>query len=145
MGPKDKIPMKNVSIDTIATKRKAQEKGVKSNLFKTDKKAFIDSTLTANRNLDFVKRMYNPKEDIATPEGKGKPGDRSTHLMSYDPKSKRVYPEVVKEKGKLTYKSGDDAYNYADKTKEYIAFPTTEKAKYFASNYKKGTNVLKRK
>ena len=141
----DDIPMKNSSIKVLSDKKLAQEKGVKSNFFETDKKKFIDSTLNANKNLDFVKRMYNTKEDIATPKGMGKPGDRSTHLMSYDPKSKRVYPEVVKENGKLTYKSGDKAYNYAEKTKEYIKFPTTEKAEYFASNYKKGTNVLKKK
>ena len=137
--------MKNSAINVIANKKSAQEKGVKSDLFKTDKRAFVDSTLNANKNLDFVKRLYNPKEDIATPEGKGKPGDRSTHLMSYDPSSKRVYPEVVREKGKLKYKSGDDAYDYADKTKEYIKFPTKEKAEWFSSNYKQGTNVLKKK
>jgi hypothetical protein len=115
---------------------------VKTNLFETDKRAYVDSTLTANKKLDFVKRLYKPKKDIATPEGKGKPGDRSTHLMSYDPKSKRVYPEVVNENNKLTYKEGDAAYNYADKTKEYITFPTAEKAAWFSSNYKQGTGVL---
>lgn len=114
----------------------------KSNLFVTDKKAYVDSTLVANKKLDFVKRLYKTKKDIPTPEGKGKPGDRSTHLMSYDPGSKRVYPEVVNENKKLVYKEGDKAYNYADKTKEYIEFPTAEKAKWFSSNYKMGTNVL---
>jgi hypothetical protein len=117
----------------------------KSDLWKTDRKAYVDSTLTANRKLDFVKRLYNPKKDIPTPKGKGKPTDRSTHLMSYDPGSKRVYPEVVNENNKLTYKEGDAAYDYADKTKEYIEFPTLEKAKWFSSNYKSGTNVLKKK
>jgi len=114
----------------------------KTNLFETDKRAYVDSTLIANKKLDFVKRLYNPKKDIATPEGKGKPGDRSTHLMSYDPESKRVYPEVVNENNKLTYKEGDAAYNYANKNKEYITFPTAEKAAWFSSNYKQGTNVL---
>jgi hypothetical protein len=117
----------------------------KTNLFETDKKAYVDSTLTANKNLDFVKRLYDPKNDIATPEGEGKPGDRSTHLMSYDPGSKRVYPKVVNENNKLTYKTGDDAFNYADKNKEYIAFPSAEKAKWFSSNYKQGTGVLEKK
>jgi len=145
MIDKKEIPMKNSAIDTIGIKRAAQEKGIKSDLFKTDKRAFVDSTLNANKNLDFVKRLYNPKKDIATPEGKGNPGDRSTHLMSYDPGSKRVYPEVVNEKGKLSYKPGDQAYNYADKTKEYIQFPTKEKAEWFSSGYKQGTNILKKK
>ena len=117
----------------------------KTNLFETDKKAFVDSTLVANKKLDFVKRLYDPKEDIATPEGKGKPGDRSTHLMSYDPKSKRVYPEVVNQNNKLAYKPGDAAFDFADQTGEFIEFPTAEKAKWFSSNYKSGTGVLKKK
>jgi hypothetical protein len=116
----------------------------KTDLFNTDKKAYVDSTLVANKKLDFVKRLYNTKKDIATPEGEGKPGDRSTHLMSYDPKSKRVYPKVVNQDNELTYKDGDDAYNYADKTKEYIKFPTSEKAEWFSSNYKLGAGVLKK-
>ena len=123
--------------------KKAKEpKNKKSDLFVTDKKAYVDSTLTANKKLNFVKRLYKPTEDIPTPKGKGPAGDRSTHLMSYDPGSRRVYPEVVKEKGRLVYKEGDKAYNYADKTKEYIEFPTADKAEWFSSNYKMGTGVL---
>lgn len=123
--------------------KKAEEpNNKKSDLFVTDKKAYVDSTLTANKKLNFVERLYKSTEDIPTPKGKGPEGDRSTHLMSYDPGSKRVYPEVVEEKGKLVYKEGDKAYNYADKTKEYIEFPTAEKAEWFSSNYKMGTEVL---
>jgi hypothetical protein len=56
-----------------------------------------------------------------------------------------VYPEVVNQNSRLVYKSGDAAYDYADKTGEYIEFPTEEKAKWFSSNYKSGTGVLKNK
>jgi hypothetical protein len=129
---------------TFQLKSQSPLRQEKKDLWKTDKKAYIDSTLVANNKLDFVKRLYNTKKDIATPEGEGKPGDRSTHLMSYDPGSKRVYPKVVNQNNKLTYKTGDDAYNYADKTKEYIEFPTAEKAAWFSSNYKGGTGVLKK-
>lgn len=145
MEKKESIGMNNKDIDVIVSKLKNQKKEVKQDLFKTNKIAFVDSTLSANKNLDFVKRLYKTNKDIATPKGVGKPGDRSTHLMSYDPKSKRVYPEVVNEKGRLKYKTGDEAYNYAEKTKEYIKFPTKEKAEWFSSGYKQGTNVLVKK
>jgi hypothetical protein len=128
----------------FSLRSKSPLKQEEKDLWKTDKKAYIDSTLVANNKLDFVKRLYKPKKDMPTPEGEGKPGDRSTHLMSYDPGSKRVYPKVVNQNNRLTYKTGDDAYNYADKTKEYIEFPTAEKAAWFSSNYKSGTGVLKK-
>lgn len=119
-------------------------------LWSTNKKAYVDSTLNANKNLDFVKRLYDSKLSIPTPrniEG-WKPGQRSTHLMSYDPESKRVYPEVVNINGKLQYLPGDRAWDYADQTGEFIQFPTSEQAEWFAnstspaSGYKMGTNVL---
>lgn len=49
---------------------------------------------------------------------------------------------TANENSKLTYKTGDDAFNYADKNKEYITFPSVEKAEWFSSNYKQGTGVL---
>jgi hypothetical protein len=100
---------------------------------------FVDSTLNANKNLDFVKRLYDGKHgDIQIPGVSG----RSTHYMASA--GKRAYPTVVNIDGKLQYKEGDDAYNYADKTKEYIEFNSEEEAAKFAENgYKEGTNVLK--
>lgn len=111
-------------------------------LFKTNKRAFVDSTLNANQNLNFVKRL----RELNTPsiQVPGLPG-RSTHLMSYDPGTNRVFPEVVQQNGQLVRLQGDNAWDYADSTKEYIPFNTTEKAEWFANNgYKQGTGVLKR-
>ena len=123
---------------------------INTNLWNTNKKAYVDSVLQTNNNLDFVKRLYNSKQSIPTPNNIGgwEPGQRSTHLMSDDPGSKRVYPEVVNKNGVLQYMPGDKAWDYADSTKEFIQFPTAAKAEWFAnskdtlSGYKMGTNVL---
>jgi hypothetical protein len=128
---------------------KKEQDGGQRNLWNTNKKAWVDSVNNANvQNIDFVQRFYDQsKGSIQIP---GEPG-RSTHFMAYDPRSKRVYPEVVNVNGKLQYMPGDAAYNYADDTGQYIKFPTTEQAKWYASSkdttsgYKMGTNVLKSK
>lgn len=121
--------------------------GGPTDLFRTDKRAFVDSALNANKNLDFVQRLYNPNPvSIQIPGEKG----RSTHFMANDPGSMRVYPEVVRKKGQsgLTHLMGDDAWNYADSTKEFISFNSPEKAEWFANSpnnttgYKMGTGVL---
>lgn len=113
---------------------------------------YVDSTLHANMNKDFVKRLYDSRQSIPQPFGTPdwNPFNRSTHLMSYDPGSKRVYPSVVNINGKLQHLPfPDEAWNYADDNKEYIEFPTAEAAEWFAnstsdkSGYKMGTNVLK--
>jgi probable phosphoglycerate mutase len=113
------------------------------NLWNTNKKAFVDSTLNANKNLDFVHRLYDPSAgSIQVPGEHG----RSTHLMASD--KTRVYPEVVNINGHLQHLSGDNAWDYADSTKQYIDFKTPEQADWFASSrdntsgYKMGTNVL---
>ncbi len=113
------------------------------NLWNTNKKAFVDSTLNANKNLDFVHRLYDPSAGSIQVPGESR---RSTHLMASD--KTRVYPEVVNINGHLQHLSGDDAWDYADSTKQYIDFKTPEQADWFASSrdktsgYKMGTNVL---
>jgi len=113
------------------------------NLWNTDKKAFVDSTLNANKNLDFVHRLYDPS--LGSIQIPGEHG-RSTHYMAND--KTRAYPEVVNIHGKLQYLPGDKGYDYADSTGEYINFKTPEQAEWFASSrdntsgYKMGTNVL---
>lgn len=98
---------------------------------------YIDSTLNANKHLDWVQRLFekNPKS-IQIP---GQPG-RSTHFMASG--NNRVYPTVVNLDGKLQY-LGDNAYDYADSTGQYIEFPTDEQAQQFGEQYKQGTGVLK--
>ena len=113
-------------------------------LWKENKKAFVDSTLHANKNLDFVKRLYDQsKGSIQIPGVHG----RSTHYMADD--KNRIYPTVVNKNGKLQYLSNpDQAWDYANDNKEYIDFKTPEQASWFANSpdhstgYKLGTNVL---
>lgn len=113
-------------------------------LWNTDKLGYLDSTVNANQNLEFIQRaMQNNGPSIPTP--KGAPGYRqgmtSSHLMTYDPKSARSYPELVSMNGSLKYLTGDDAYNYAEDTGEYIQFPTAQQAQYFSKNYKKSNYI----
>lgn len=119
-------------------------------LWNTNKTQWVDSIHNARRgDLDFVNRYFDHSAgSIPTPRDvKGwKPGQTSTHLMAYDPGTRRVYPAVVNVKGKLQYMPGDQGWNYADDTKQFIEFPTAEQAKWYSNNgYKKGTDVLKEK
>ena len=113
-------------------------------LWNTDKVAYLDSTINANRNLEFIRRAVE-NDGLSIPTPKGAPGYgkgmTSSHLMTYDPKSRRSYPELVNINGTLKYLTGDDAYNYAEDTGEYIQFPTAEQANYFSQNYKKSNYV----
>ena len=101
--------------------------------------AYVDSVLNANRNLDWVKRLYQKNgPNLQIPGLKGP----STHYMESG--DGRVYPKVAMVKGKLTYlpAAGIDPFDYADSTKTYIQFPTDEQATWFGKNYKQGTGVL---
>jgi hypothetical protein len=107
-----------------------------------DPKAYADSVMTANKNLNFVKRYLMPdmypklqtnrligaEGMIAAPKD-----DYTTHWMSHDPKTMRVFPQIVMVDGKLQ-DLGERAYDYADKTGEYIQFETPEEAEWFAAN-----------
>lgn len=112
---------------------------------------FADSVLDANKNKNFVQRYLNPDNypKVKTNTLKGhenEPDEQySTHLMADDPKSKRVYPTIVQlPNGKLKQLSPDEAYDYADKTGEYIQFKTAEEAAKFADNgYKRGHQNIK--
>ncbi len=111
-------------------------------LWNTNKNGYVDSVMNANSDKNFVQRYQNPNQYpvINNPDG-----SYSTHLMAYD--KNRVYPTIVQDKsGKLiNYGNNDNAWNYADTSGEYIDFPNTEQAKWFASSkdttsgYKMGT------
>lgn len=90
---------------------------------------YVDSVLNANRNLDFVQRIRNPAERLDLGGGQ-----YATHMMAYDPETRRAYPTVVKRDGKLVRLGDDEAWDYADKTKEYIEFPTAKDAERFSAN-----------
>jgi ribosomal protein S27E len=99
--------------------------------------AYVDSVLNANKNLNWVQRLY-PKNtpSMQIPGVKGP----STHYMQSG--DGRVYPTVVQTpNGSLKY-LGKDAFDYADSTKTYIQFPSDAAATWFGENYKKGTGVL---
>lgn len=105
-------------------------------LFQTNKKAFVDSTLQANKHLDWVQRLY--EKNAPTFQVPGEP-DRSTHFMGDDGNG-YVFPTVVRQNGKLTY-LGDKAEDYARETKTGIQFPK-EQGDWFANNgYKIGSGV----
>jgi len=127
------------SVLGVQPEKKAFQSG---GLWNTNRTKFVDSTLNANRGLDFVKRLYQKNTpSIQIPGELG----RSTHFMKYDPGTRRVYPSVVNQHGNLRHLLGGDApWDYADNTGEYITFPTVEQAQWFGSDgYKQGTGVLK--
>ena len=117
-----------------------------SNLFKTNKTAFVDSTLNANKNIEWVKRLTQKNTpSIETPQSipGWRPGLRSTHLMSDDGKG-YVFPEVVDRGRGLEY-LGTDAEDYARKSSTGIQFPENQGTWFAANGYKQGTGVLKQK
>jgi len=99
----------------------------------------IDSTLNANKNLNWVDRLYQKNTPTIFLPGESHP---STHYM--ENADNFVYPTIIQnEDGKLEY-LGNKAYDYAMKTNTAIKFKTPEEAEYFAKNYKKGKGVLKK-
>ena len=97
----------------------------------------VDKILNKNKDLNFVQRMYQPNTPSMMIPGQQHP---STHFMGSG--DGRVYPTVVQmPDGTLQY-LGDNAYDYADQTGQYIEFPNDRQARRFAKSYKKGTGVL---
>jgi hypothetical protein len=115
-----------------------------------DPVAYADSVMNANKHLNFVKRYLVPDLYPALQTNKllGAEGmiaapkeEITTHWMSHDPESMRVFPQVAMVNGKLQ-DLGDRAYDYADKTGEYIQFKTPEEAEWFAANGYKNAGQL---
>lgn len=109
----------------------------KVSLFRTDKPAYSDSVLTANRNLDWVQRLYD--RDTPTIQIPGQPY-RSTHFMADDDKG-YVYPTVVRKDGILKY-LGDSAEDYARSTNTGIQLPKEQGDWFARGGYKQGKGVL---
>jgi hypothetical protein len=109
-----------------------------TNYWLTNKKAYVDSVLGANRNLNWVQRLYQKNTPSIQLPGQPYP---STHFMESG--DSRVYPTVV-QKGKGLEYLGNKAFDYADQTHTYIQFPDDQKAEWFGKNYKMGSNVLKK-
>jgi hypothetical protein len=97
----------------------------------------VDRILNENKDLNWVKRLYESNAPSITLPGESKP---STHFM--ESADGKVYPTVVQmSDGSLQY-LGDDAYDYAVQTGEYIQFKNDRQARRFGKDYKKGTGVL---
>lgn len=97
----------------------------------------VDKILNANKDLNFVQRLYQENTPSIMIPGQTSP---STHFM--ESADGKVYPTVVQmPDGTLQY-LGDNAYNYAMETGEYIQFPNDRQATRFGKSYKKGTGVL---
>lgn len=105
-------------------------------LYTTNPTGYIDSTLNANKNLNFVQRLYDKNSPSIKLPNEQYP---STHLMESGDSA--VYPRIVMKDGKLQ-NLGDNAWKYARQTGEQIKFPNDEIAKWFGKNYKRGTGVL---
>lgn len=105
-------------------------------LFLTNRAAYVDSVLNANKHLDWVKRLYEKNApSIQVPDEP----DRSTHLMGDDGQG-YVFPTIVRINGALKY-LGDNAEDYARETNTGIQLPKQE-GTWFANNgYKTGINV----
>jgi hypothetical protein len=99
---------------------------------------YVDSVLNANKNLEWVKRLYDENPQSIMLPGESNP---STHFM--ESSDNLVYPTIIQNgEGKLEY-LGKGARDYAIKNKTFIEFPTENDAIQFGKNYKSGTGVLK--
>ena len=86
--------------------------------------------INKNKDKHFVQRILDPSLTLDLGNG-----ESATHRMAYDPKSMRVYPTVVQKGNQLVQlEESDEAYNYVDRTGEYIQFDNVRDAKKFASN-----------
>lgn len=120
--------------------RKAKSKYQGGGLYKTNRKGYVDSVLSANKNLEWVNRLYDKNPQTLQLPGEKYP---STHFM--EESDGKVYPTIVNINGKLVY-LGDKARDYADSTNTAIKFPDEKQALWFAANgYKMGTGVLPKK
>lgn len=98
---------------------------------------YIDSVFNANKNLDWVKRLYQKNTPTIQIPGQSYP---SSHMM--ESSDGNVYPRIVNIKGKLV-NLGDRAWKYAQETGTSIKFPNDSIAQKFGETYKQGTGVLK--
>lgn len=134
-----KLEAQGVNVDewNAASKgKKLPQKVKKQSGGDLHERSYVDSTLNANKQLNFVQRYLHPSQYpvINNPDG-----TYSTHLMGQ--MDNFAFPTIIQDSnGKLVKMSMQDAYNYAIKNKQYIQFPSEQDAEWFADNgYKKGT------
>lgn len=111
----------------------------------------LDSVISANQHLNFIKRAMDAKTPSVVIKGQTEP---STHFM--ESADGMAYPTVVqspdggirfmgkyvgKDKNGNPKYNTDEAYNYAKSTGNFIKFNNDEDAQYFSENYKKSKLV----
>jgi hypothetical protein len=115
--------------------------GGKHPLFQSDKKAWIDSVLNANKDKEWVNRLYDSNQPHIQVPGEKYP---STHLMSNDVNEKGQwysYPQIQMINGKLT-DLGKKAFDYSLDNNTAIPLDSVG-ADYFSNNgYKTSTGVI---
>ena len=107
-------------------------------LYDTNKTAYVDSVLEANKNLEWVKRLRDKNSQSIQLKDEPYP---STHLMSDDGNG-YVFPRLQTINGKLT-DLGDKAEDYSRENNTGIQLPKEQGSWFAANGYKQGTNVLK--
>ena len=97
----------------------------------------IMAVLAANYALNFVQRILHPQWYPVLDLGGG---EIATHKMAWDYMDGKpvVFPTVVQKAAgaDLVLLSGDDAFDYAASTGEFIAFEDDASAEWFSMNYK---------
>jgi hypothetical protein len=101
-----------------------------SNLFETDKTAWMDSVMNANANKDWVQQMYNPKAKTLDIDGVPR-----QQFLEYGEGDGRqwIYPTINRVNGVPTY-FGNNAGYYAAQKQLAIPVKTPEQADYFIQN-----------
>lgn len=96
--------------------------------------AQLEKVLTANADKNFVQRILHPESSPQLDMGNGQ---HATHLMSYGEADGKyiVFPTVQMDNGKLK-NYGDQAFDRAMKSGEYISFDNEKDAEWFSKNYK---------
>jgi hypothetical protein len=95
----------------------------------------LKNVLNENQGKNFVRRILNPE---AYPVMDLVKGEIATHQMEYSeagPNKFIVYPRIAYENKELK-NYGDDAFDRALKSKDYISFDNEADAEYFSKNYK---------
>jgi hypothetical protein len=114
-----------------------QKGGAKRPLFKSNKGAYADSVLTANKDKEWVNRILTKNSmSISDPTD---PNRTSTHLMS-DNDQGYVFPSVVNLNGQLVYlpSIGINPEDYARETNTGIQLPKKEGTWFARNGYKTG-------
>ena len=117
-----------------------------TDLFKTNRTAYVDSVLKANIDKEWVRRLVEKQTTATSIQDPYDSGYRSTHLMAHDGKG-YVYPQVIMQNGKLIHfptvyhLDEEQAIEYAKKNKIGIQLPQDQGTWFAENGYKTGTNV----